>query len=297
MATFRYILCTNSVVLNVIQSLIFFLYLISIAVFNSGRMPVKGFVVAYRREFGDWNEVFIDRRINSYTLENLYCGTSYQIALTAFNNIGTGTSSRTEIVRTKGNNPISPESVHFIRSNITAVSLELSSWLDGGCPIQYFTVEFRRNDGYRNNDWIVVSSNVMPNSRFIIPDLEPTTAYNVRVTAHNNAGSTIAEYAFDTLNIRGMSNNILNNNNNHEYSIPSGEGNDVYPDNPGTNSFHASFDIQSHLVIIVIASIGAGILMAVLIAYFCLRSSESWVVFHFLLILKRYFSFGRRGKW
>lgn len=243
--------------------------------FNSGRMPLRGFLLAYRREFGDWNEIFIDRRLNTYTLENLHCGTTYQITLAAFNNIGSGASSRTETVRTKGNKPIAPESVHFIRSNITAVSLELSSWLDGGCPIQYFTVEFRRSDGYRNNDWIVVSSNVVAHSRFSIPDLEPATVYNVRITAHNNAGLTIAEYSFETLNIRGMiSNNIHNNNNINDYLTPSGSVNDLFPDNSGTTSIQASFDIQSHFVIVIIASIGSGVLMAVIIAYFCLRSSN-----------------------
>lgn len=79
--------------------------------------------------------------------------------------------------------------------------MELASWQDGGCKIQFFTVEFRRNG--QTNDWIVVSSNVAPQTSFPIPDLEAATAYSLRITASNNAGATVAEYAFQTLSISG----------------------------------------------------------------------------------------------
>lgn len=213
----------------------------------------------------------MDRRSNTHTLENLQCGATYQLTLAAFNHIGSGTSSKTETARTRGNKPISPEIFHFIRTNITAVALELSAWLDGGCPIQYFTVEFRRHDagGYRHNDWIVVSSNVVAKSRFSIPDLEPATQYNLRITAHNNAGSTIAEYTFETLNIHGMGNG-------GEFLMPSGGVTDVFTENSGSMSIQASFDIQSHFIIVIIGSV-VGVLMAVIIAYFCLRSRKTFL--------------------
>lgn len=201
----------------------------------------------------------------------MQCGTLYQITIAAFNGIGSGASSKAETVRTKGSKPIAPEIFHFIRTNITAASLELSSWLDGGCPIQYFTVEFRKYDGYRNNDWIVVSSNAMANSRFVIPDLEPASSYNLRITANNNAGSTIAEYSFDTLKIH-------NSGGNREFLIPSGSITDVQSDNSGTVSIHVSFDIKSHFLIVIIGSI-VGVVMAVLIAYVCLKSSKPIVLF------------------
>ena len=43
----------------------------------------------------------------------------------------------------------------------------------------------------------------MAQSRFPIGDLEPSTLYNIRVQAYNNAGSTVAEYAFETLSVHG----------------------------------------------------------------------------------------------
>lgn len=78
--------------------------------------------------------------------------------------------------------------------------MELASWQDGGCPISYFTIEFRRNGQI---DWILVSSSIAPQARFMIPDLEPQTAYDLRVIAHNNAGAKTAEYYFMTLSLQG----------------------------------------------------------------------------------------------
>lgn len=194
---------------------------------NSGGAPYRGFLLAFRPEFGEWEEILLDRRSNSYLVEKLQCGTRYQFTLSAFNKIGSGTSSKVENIRTKGcvhqyvnlaksififvstgNKPVSPQRQHLIRPNVTSVSLDLSAWQDGGCKILYFTVEFRRN-GF-SNDWIVVSSNVAPLTRFIIPDLEPATSYNVRITAHNNAGATIAEYYFETLSLLGT---VMNSDN------------------------------------------------------------------------------------
>lgn len=37
----------------------------------------------------------------------------------------------------------------------------------------------------------------------MVLDLEPASWYNLRVTAHNNAGFTVAEYEFATLTVTG----------------------------------------------------------------------------------------------
>ena len=38
---------------------------------------------------------------------------------------------------------------------------------------------------------------------FVVLDLNPATWYNLRVTAHNNAGFSVAEYEFATLTVTG----------------------------------------------------------------------------------------------
>ncbi|XP_057323530.1 cell adhesion molecule Dscam2-like isoform X3 [Microplitis mediator] len=161
---------------------------------DNGGAPIKGFVLAYRKEFAEWEEVMLDRRASTHLLGGLQCGTKYQFTLAAFNRIGSGSASKMETARTKGSKPIPPHKKHLIRTNMTSVVLELTSWQDGGCPLLYFVVEYKRLPG----DWLLVSNNVSPQSRFPIVNLESGTSYELRVTGYNNAGSTQAEYLFST---------------------------------------------------------------------------------------------------
>lgn len=67
-----------------------------------GGAPLRGFTLTYRKEFSDWEEIQLDRRINSQLLENLQCGTRYQFTIVTFNKIGTSNTSPIEIAKTKG---------------------------------------------------------------------------------------------------------------------------------------------------------------------------------------------------
>uniref|UniRef100_A0A1B0BQH6 Down syndrome cell adhesion molecule n=1 Tax=Glossina palpalis gambiensis TaxID=67801 RepID=A0A1B0BQH6_9MUSC len=168
-----------------------------------GGAPLRGFTLTYRKEFSDWEEIQLDRRVNSQLLENLQCGTRYQFTIVTFNKIGTSNTSPIEIAKTKGSKPIAPGKHSLIRPNITSALVELSSWQDGGCPIQYFSIEFKRYGVA--NDWIIVSSRIETHTRYTIGDLEAGIVYSLRITAHNNAGSTIKEYSFETLRYNGIS--------------------------------------------------------------------------------------------
>lgn len=93
----------------------------------------------------------IDRRASTHLLEGLQCGTKYQFNLAAFNRIGSGSASKTETAKTKGSKPVAPAKQHLIRANLTSIVLELASWQDGGCPLLYFVVEYKRLPG----DWLL----------------------------------------------------------------------------------------------------------------------------------------------
>lgn len=67
-----------------------------------GGAPIRGFTLTYRRESAEWDELQIDRRITSYMIENLQCGTKYQFAMTSFNKIGTSVTSGSVSAQTKG---------------------------------------------------------------------------------------------------------------------------------------------------------------------------------------------------
>ncbi|XP_012218067.1 cell adhesion molecule Dscam2-like isoform X2 [Linepithema humile] len=186
---------------------------------DNGGAPIKGFLLAYRREFAEWEEVMLDRRAGTHLLEGLQCGTRYQFTLAAFNRIGSGSASDIQTAKTNGSKPLPPPKHHFVRPNQTFAILELAAWQDGGCPLTYFVVEYRRLPG----DWLLVSNNVPPQSKFPIVDLESGTNYELRVTAYNNAGSTQAEYLFSTLSPSG-------NNRLHEDHPQESENTPLYLD-------------------------------------------------------------------
>lgn len=62
----------------------------------------------------------------------------------------------------------------------------------------FFTCHFRDHI-----EWNQVSNNVKPGSNFVVLDLDAASWYIVRITAHNSAGFTVAEYEFATLTVTG----------------------------------------------------------------------------------------------
>lgn len=67
-----------------------------------GGAALHGYTLTYRKEFGDWEEIQLDRRINSHMLENLQCGSRYQFTVVTFNKIGSSSTSAIETAKTKG---------------------------------------------------------------------------------------------------------------------------------------------------------------------------------------------------
>ncbi|XP_011645365.1 Down syndrome cell adhesion molecule-like protein Dscam2 isoform X10 [Pogonomyrmex barbatus] len=162
--------------------------------------PIHGYTIHYKPEFGDWETVQISSTAQKYTLENLWCGSRYQIYVTAYNGIGIGDASDILNTRTKGSKPIIPEAQRFIEVSTNSISLHLSAWSDGGCPMLYFVVEHKKK---MQQEWNQVSNNVKPGANFVVLDLDPASWYHLRVTAHNNAGFAVAEYEFATLTVTG----------------------------------------------------------------------------------------------
>ncbi|XP_071567227.1 Down syndrome cell adhesion molecule 1 isoform X18 [Temnothorax nylanderi] len=162
--------------------------------------PIHGYTIHYKPEFGDWETVQISSTAQKYTLENLWCGSRYQIYVTAYNGIGIGDPSDILNTRTKGSKPIIPEAARFIEVSTNSITLHLSAWSDGGCPMLYFVVEHKKK---LQQEWNQVSNNVKPGGNFVVLDLDPASWYHLRVTAHNNAGFAVAEYEFATLTVTG----------------------------------------------------------------------------------------------
>ncbi|KAG6458280.1 hypothetical protein O3G_MSEX010787 [Manduca sexta] len=162
--------------------------------------PAAGYTIHYKQEFGDWETVQIPSSTDTYTLENLFCGSRYQLYVTAYNGIGTGEASDVVIARTRGSKPPVPRATDFIEVGSSSVTLHLKQWLDGGCPMSHFVVENKKKGAA---EWNQISNAVKPGGNFVVLDLEPATWYVLRITAHNNAGFNVAEYEFATLTMTG----------------------------------------------------------------------------------------------
>ncbi|XP_020284817.1 Down syndrome cell adhesion molecule-like protein Dscam2 isoform X44 [Pseudomyrmex gracilis] len=167
---------------------------------SNDNAPIHGYTIHYKPEFGDWETHQTSSSVQVYTLDNLWCGSRYQIYVTAYNGIGTGDPSDILNTRTKGSKPVIPEAAKFIEVSTNSITLHLNAWGDGGCPMLYFVVEHKKK---HQQEWNQVSNNVKPNGNFIVMDLDPASWYSLRVTAHNNAGFAVAEYEFATLTVTG----------------------------------------------------------------------------------------------
>lgn len=103
--------------------------------------------------------------------------------------------------------PVKPTQSQLLTVNATVVTFWLDTWGDGGCSILYFVIEYRE---WQSSEWTLASSNVQPAERvYSITELKSSLRYAVRITAHNNAGSSLATYNFTTLTAEGG--NILIN--------------------------------------------------------------------------------------
>lgn len=144
----------------------------------NGGSPILGYVINYKRDNGDWEELQIESKTNSHLLNNLWCGTRYQLYITAYNKIGTGLPCDIVNFYTKGLAPIQPKHSQMLTNNSTSVTCWLDSWADGGCGILYFVIECR---SFGRGQWNMVANHVAPTERiFSITDLQPSTKYQVQ---------------------------------------------------------------------------------------------------------------------
>ncbi|XP_055948841.1 cell adhesion molecule Dscam2-like isoform X4 [Argiope bruennichi] len=159
--------------------------------------PVSGFILFQKSEAPEWEEVQLSEERNSYVFYGLQCGMRYQFYLVAFNVAGRGQPSDVISARTEGTVPIAPVRENLLTINSTFIIIHLISWKSGGCAINFFAVQYKP---LNQPEWILLSSNVLPEQKTVtVTDLTPASHYMLLMTAHNDAGTTEAEYQFSTL--------------------------------------------------------------------------------------------------
>ncbi|XP_023212047.1 Down syndrome cell adhesion molecule-like protein Dscam2, partial [Centruroides sculpturatus] len=163
--------------------------------------PVSGFIINWRKDGDEWTELQLSRDQISHLLTGLKCGTNYQFFITSYNNVGKGEPSDIVSGRTEGSAPIAPTTQSWINRNATSIILRLSSWRNGGCPIEFFVVQYKPQ---RQQEWILISSQIHSDQeKVVISDLAPGTWYNILVSAHNVVGVKEADYLVSTLTVTG----------------------------------------------------------------------------------------------
>ncbi|XP_022253218.1 Down syndrome cell adhesion molecule-like protein Dscam2 [Limulus polyphemus] len=164
--------------------------------------PVTGYVIHYRPEDKTtWSESQVSGDKNTYSVTDLQCGKTYQFFVTALNTMGRGAPSDTVSATTEGAAPVAPSRYDLISLNSTTITFNLGSWGDGGCPIQYFQLQYRVQ-GQR--EWTVIGTKLYPEQQIVaITDLKPGTWYSVLMSAVNSVSVVEEEYRVATLTLSG----------------------------------------------------------------------------------------------
>ncbi|XP_043277030.1 Down syndrome cell adhesion molecule-like protein Dscam2 isoform X3 [Venturia canescens] len=162
----------------------------------NGGAPLTGYTLHYRTSQGSLHELQLPRRATNHELKGLLCGNMYHLYLTSHNKIGSSPNSPVLSVRTQGLPPGIPPSATFLAPNSTTLALRLHAWPDNGCPIDDFVIQYRPINEFH---WTLVSNSVKMARRFVVTNLSPSTVYQLKVEAHNVAGSNHAEFTFVTL--------------------------------------------------------------------------------------------------
>lgn len=168
-----------------------------------------------------------------FILDQLSCGSPYQLYLVAYNSIGTGQPSQIMRTKTRGSTPSAPRKDDYIvQINSTMIQLNFDAWQDGGCSIINYEVKYKQvmsasldvitsepiltepvqkytgvsvNNLEEQLKWILVSSNISPEQQNLdIRDLKPETWYTLSTKAESAAGKTEAQYTFITLDRFGQ---------------------------------------------------------------------------------------------
>ena len=85
--------------------------------------------------------------IETFTFSKLQCGSKYEFTVSAYNSVGFSEKSQPIFVKTNGSVPVAPSKdllIPFLNSS--TVELNLASWRAEICPIQRFSIKYRRRN-------------------------------------------------------------------------------------------------------------------------------------------------------
>lgn len=169
---------------------------------SNGGSPIQGFVIHFKKDHEVWQKIHAGPTNRTQTVTGLLCGTTYKFYINALNRLGYSPDSDIMSVKTNGSTPIMPPQSMLLKViNVTSVDLDLNTWITSGCPIRFFSVQYKV---WGDTAWTEVSNNIQSNKTIhTVEDLHPATWYVMKVIAHSDAGSTESELKFATLTYHG----------------------------------------------------------------------------------------------
>lgn len=81
----------------------------------------------------------------------MFLGKEYDVEVTAYNSVGAGEPAKVSPLQTQGGKPLRPTSHQLIQTNTTSFLLDLNTWVDNGCRITSFSIEYRE---VTRSEWI-----------------------------------------------------------------------------------------------------------------------------------------------
>lgn len=98
---------------------------------------------------------------------------------------------------------MAPDSLSLLTFNTSFATIHLDSWHDGGCSISGIEIMYKESQSTR---WFTLKSKDAQlvdksNKNEYLNNLKPSTSYDLKITAYNEAGPTQAQYSFTTLSV------------------------------------------------------------------------------------------------
>ncbi|CAH0562134.1 unnamed protein product [Brassicogethes aeneus] len=166
---------------------------------EDGGAMIQGYTLNMKYDNKDWTSIDLSPEQIIYTLDGLKCGSMFHIYLLAHNRVGKGSPSPIRTVSTKGGPPQVPKEKDFITTNSSTLQLNLYNWPDGGCPILQFSVQYRM---YGEKGWNLIARSVSE-EKIVVHDLIPSTWYQLKISAENDAGIVSEVFHFATTSLAG----------------------------------------------------------------------------------------------
>ena len=117
---------------------------------DDGSSPLTDYYLHYQTLGGSLKTRHLSPSTNSYILQDLSCGTSYEVYVVGRNTIGKGNSSKILSISTSGSKPVSMSQHSIINVNYIDINphiiLQLTKWKHSGCSITSFSVQYKEID-------------------------------------------------------------------------------------------------------------------------------------------------------